>query len=93
MIRNQHLWYGYCAACWAATAQGEVLHSANSTVVSKHNTDTVDACAPRMRALVADGLGAIISREGDVLTRQCHATVRLLYPQVRAISRESRSLR
>ena len=38
-----------------------------------------------MRALVADGLGTIISREGEVLTRQCHATVRMLYPQVRAI--------
>ena len=36
----------------------------------------------RLSALAAEGLGAIISKDGEVLSRKCHATVRMLYAQV-----------
>ena len=55
---------------------------------SSWRCNVVDICIKvlphvcRLRSLVAAGLGTIISKEGDVLTRQCHATVRMLYPQV-----------
>ena len=36
----------------------------------------------RLSALAAEGLGAIISKDGEVLSRKCHTTVRMLYAQV-----------
>jgi len=52
-----------------------------SATLMKLLCSLLQSASARMRALVADGLGFIVRKDGETLTRKCHATVRMLYPQ------------